>query len=259
MSGRSIPFRLLAATLVLAARTVLWAVLAGAAARESPARALIAYVPLLVVCGVGTAALIRGWWWGRMLAMALSLYSVLDAIDELVVAPSEWQPVVGALAGLAVVGALAGSSMFERFEGRAPLPLSWGKPRMAVVRWAIIASACTLLAAVMNVEDAAEGLGLLGGQPVLRPEAIAPFVLGCLFTAILAGGLVLLALQRTAGLPVVAVSVLVLSATMLRELLWGSMGLRLAIVLAPGLVMAWVATIVWSGPIIGFLRGGVTR
>jgi hypothetical protein len=98
-------------------------------------------------------------------------------------------------------------------------------------------------------------MGLLGGQPVLRPSSITSFVLVCVFAAILAGGEVLLALQRTTGLPLVAISVAVLSATMLRELLRGSTGWRLAIVLAPGLVMAWAATLSWGREMMRFLRG----
>jgi hypothetical protein len=255
MSTRAIRVRILAATVVLAAGTVTWAWLGWSASREHPGRALTGYLPLALLFALGTVSLIRGWWWGRMLATALALYSVLDAVDELAIAPSDWQSLGAALAGLGLAACLLGRSMFERFEGRAPPPLSWREHGMGVVRWAVVASACTLLAAVMNLQEAAEGLGLLGGEPVLRPVEMTSFVITAVFTITLSVGLGLLALQRTGGLLIVGGSVLVLSATMLRELVWGTMALRLAIVLAPGLLMAWTAIFVWGKPMSRFLRG----
>jgi hypothetical protein len=246
MSALMISGRKLVGVGLLGGGTLLWAGLCWSMAGENLARALAGYAPLILSFGLATLAVARGWWWGRMLGLGLGVYSILDAACAIAVSPSDVTSLAHALAGVALLASLLGRRMFDRYEGTAPARLPWTAPGMGVVRWALIAGVSTVLAAATELHEAADGLGLYGTEQVLRPVPISAFVLTLVFALILVLGLALLALQRTAGLLVVAAATLALSATMIRELVWGSMAVSLAVLLAPGLATGWAAVVVWG-------------
>ena len=217
------------------------------------------------VFGGAALALATGRWWGRFLPLSIAWFFTLGPLrsGELALPRPE------TYLGLTLLLCLSGRAMWERFELRAPLPIDWTTPGMAVVRCALVATAAGLYGQLMGLLDLAREIR---GLPLWHIDRAythcwpawpcatdaGDFLLLLGLDVVLMGGLVLLARQRTVGLLLTAVAALVVTLLLGREIPgvhFSTPPRYMLLELAPCLVLSWAAVIAWSRPILGFLRG----
>jgi hypothetical protein len=218
---------LMAGSVVFLVAGLMWAGVNG----ENAGVAVVAAALLL-----GMLGLAQGAWWGRIVPLAWSVGVAAVSTLALVLGrrPQAWQVWLALAGALVLIACLSGKEMFAHYEGKAPPPLDWTRPGMRLVRTAMVANVYAFLVAVAIVPV----LTTIDGCVLLRPQQAA----ACLaMMAILVVGLVLLARQRTAGLLLVAVSVMGLP---LMLMAWrGALEevLILSVAIAPGIVCGWLA------------------
>jgi hypothetical protein len=193
---------------------------------------------LVVVAALllGTLGLAQGAWWGRIVPLAWSVgVAAVSTLALVLGAPRVWLVLAGALV---LIPCLSGKEMFARYEGKAPPPLDWTRPGMRLVRTAMIANVYAFLVAV----------ALIPALTTVHSCVLNGFhwqqAAACLaMAAILLGGLVLLARQRTVGLFLVAVSVVGLPLTLMarRGALEDGSVLLFAVAFGPGILCGWLA------------------
>jgi hypothetical protein len=222
--------------------------------------------PLLLtpLCGGAAVAVAAGRWWARFYALSVALFFVLRPFGNGQPYGEAWTFLVG----LALLACLLGRAMLLSFEGRAPAPMVWTGPRVGVVRWAIVTNAAAVLGDVMAQLHVARGAAVPG-------VVLDRLILGALIAlgGVLLVGLLLLARQRTIGLFVAAFAVTCMTVILVilaapewlhahhatehgMEIDYApTLEAMVMVMTPPGLVMAWAAVVVWSRPIIRFLRG----
>jgi hypothetical protein len=217
------------------------------------------------VFGGAAVALATGRWWGRFLPLSIAWSFTLSPLLSGEFGLSRLTTYLG----LILLLCLGGRAMRERFEARAPLPIDWTAPGMAVVRCAIVTTAAGLYGQLMGLLVLARevrGLPLWHidraythcwpAWPCVTDAGDFLLLLG--LDVVLMGGLVLLARQRTVALLLTAVAALVGTLLLVREIPgfhFPTPPRNMLFALGPGLVLSWAAVIVWSRPILRFLRG----
>ena len=217
------------------------------------------------VFGGATLALATGRWWGRFLPLSIAWSFTLTPL----LSGELGLPRLSTYAGLSLLLCLGGRAMRDRFEAKAPLPIDWTAPGMAVVRSALVITAAGLFGQLLGLLALARevhGLPLWHIDPPYthcfpRPcvTDAGDFLLLLGIDVVMMGSLVLLARQRTVALLLTATATLVGTLLLVREMpafhLF-SPPRHMLFQLAPGLVLSWAAVIVWSRPILRFLRAG---
>lgn len=212
--------------------------------------------------GGAALALATGRWWGRFLPLSMAWSFILTPL----LSGGLGLPRPSTYAGLSLLLCLGGRAMRDRFEARAPLPIDWTAPGMAVVRCALVITAAGLFGQFLGLLDLAReihGLPLWHIDPPYthcfplwpRGTDAGDFLLLLGIDVLLMGSLVLLARQRTVALLLTAAATLVGTLLLVHEMHRLSPSRNMFFQLAPGLVLSWAAVIVWSRPILRFLRG----
>jgi hypothetical protein len=194
---------------------------------------------------LGMLGLAQGAWWGRIVPLAWSWgVAAVSTLALVLGAPRVWLVLAGALV---LIACLSGKEMFARYEGQAPPPLDWTRPGMRLVRTAVIANVYAFLVAVALVPALTtdHSCELNGFHPQQAAACLA-------MAAILLGGLVLLARQRTVGLFLVAVSVVGLPLTLVA--LEDESVLLCAVAFGPGIICGWMALARFVPGMIRLLR-----
>ncbi|HXU83725.1 MAG TPA: hypothetical protein VN914_20165 [Polyangia bacterium] len=221
--------------------------------RDGLDRGSIGFIGIIAALAVGTLALARGVWWGRLLPMGWSLAVAMVSS----VAAADGAPfALHMLAGAVLLRAcLAGREMFSRYEGAAPPPMDWTRRGMRLVRVAVEANLCAFLGAVAFAPD----IYRFSSSRFPAVAGLDPTVLlvGCLaMTAVMLVGVILLARLRTAGLLLVAVAAVGIPLIVLgnRDVLAGRGGYMMAAVFGPGLVCGWLALFRFLPGMVRLLR-----
>jgi hypothetical protein len=211
---------------------------------------------LLVVAAalvVGTVALARGAWWGRIVPIA---WSTSVAVLSVVALTRNLYGFGGLLAGAILLRAcLAGKAMFARHEGQAPPELDWTRPGMRLVRAAVTANLGAFLGGVtyaMAMFYEPPPVPCCFGPCHHHHFPTVPFCVCLAMSASMLVGVVLLARQRTAGLLLAAVSALAVPVVLIssRHVLgeW-------ALIFGPGIVCGWLVLGRFLPAMARFLRG----
>jgi hypothetical protein len=263
----SIRARILVATLILSFPFALGAV--GLLAGDVPAFSLndqvLACWIQVGVFGGAAVALATGRWWGRFLPLSIAWSFILSLLHS----GGLGLPRLNTWLGVILLLCLSGRAMQERFEAKAPLPIDWTAPSMAIVRCALVITAAGLYGQLMDLLVLARevrGLPLWHIDPPYSHcwpawpcvTDAGDFLLLLGLEVVLMVGLVLLARQRTVALLLIAVAALVGTLLLVREIPVFQLHtppLNMLLDLAPGLVLSWAAVIVWSRPVVRLLRG----
>ncbi len=224
--------------------------------------------------GVATLALWRGWFWARWLGLGIGVVGLLNCLTF------AWLSHSGALAAFgseltwaglqgvgfaALLALLSGRRMVEAYD-ESPSPRNhwrYDVRSMRILRWAVVLNIAVLPMLLKHVGNSAFWLSC-GSRSVAALTAIA-----------LLAGLVLVVMQRTAGLLLLGLgglSTIYLAgasscglAAMLSGGPWSgsSLGYQLALLdtalistaFLPGALAALAAVAAFAGPITRYLRG----
>jgi len=198
--------------------------------------------PLLLLIG----ALLVQVYWGRWAGLATGL-AVLPWAAALSVVPGDvhrLRPLLALVASLSLLVSLSGRAMLQRYEGRAG-EVDWRGPRMALVRWTIVAT----LAAVLSLYMFAAAYVARIAWHALIPAAL---LLGLL------PGVLLLARGKTAGLLLVGfccVWFVPAGVWFVRREATGTGEIVLFIAaFLPAVVLGWAVLAAFAAPLARYLR-----
>jgi hypothetical protein len=206
-------------------------------------------VPAVVVLLAAAVGVGLQRWWGRWLALAVGVSGTITGAFVLGLSiaygPSRSPWPFANLLGPVLIACLAGPSMYDQFEGRAGRADSL---QAAVVRWAVITNIASFGALLFENIFFVRELG----NPQFTSTVV--FSLAAMTTLLL--GVLLAARGKTAGLLLLAaaaVAVLVSVGALLFENQQPP-ALVLAASVAPGALLALIATLLFARPIWRYLR-----
>src|SRR5688572_21487345 len=242
--------KVVAVVLMTASAGGLAAVLWGTGLRMDKAGVAVVVMALVV----GTVALARNAWWGRLLALAWGMSVAILA--ALILATGGLWTLPYLAGALVLLGCLGGQAMFAAYEGSAPPPLDWRQPGMGLIRAAVVANLCGFLG---GVTIAPPIFAVQHQHPLYLHSPIDPTLLlvTCLImTALSLAGVVLLARQRTAGLMLLAVAAAGLPLALIAYpgALDDTSAWLFAGLFGPGIVCGWMALGRYLPRMVRFLR-----
>lgn len=201
---------------------------------------------LLVITAFALMAVAR---WARLASLAWALAVGTAGVLALFGSLPKAAPFLLGYATL-LGASLAGTPMYARFEGAATEPTPWRAPGMTLVRAALVTNLAGLMAGMVLLPPTFFHLGCFGGHMPL-PET--PWLmLGFLgIAALVSGGMVLLARQKTAGMLFLALAA---PGMLLMWLLRGRFDAPVAAFFAPGLVCGWAVFLRYLPRMVRFVR-----
>lgn len=186
--------------------------------------------------------------WSRWLALAAAVAVLPWAIVLTFGLPGGvplMQQTIALVASLLLLASLPGRAMFQRYEGKAKM--DWSGPRMGLVRWTIILNLASVLGLFMFVTLY---------RTSIEWHVAIPAVL--LFGLVI--GVLLLGLQRTVGLLLVAIScVLFVPAGtyfVWKEATYTGEVYLFAASFLPGIMAGWACLFAFGKPVWHALRTG---